>query len=956
MAILWRSWLAFITIIAVILSTFSLLFYLQFHSILSELIVHRLSVVAHTTANSFQSVTDLGLPFEMVNNAEVILKRSKETDTNIKSLHAFSPSGLIVYSTDPLHKHSVLEEVVHVQVNSDQQDWGTETEKAFYSGSSIYNDSDQLIGGVVIDFPKTVFNAQKKQLANFLIIASSMIFATFTLISLIVLKIRLSKAIRGVKHLEDISQHLSEKETEVAFTSPSFDSGKKQFGLLGPIISNLKSRLVLADGNYQTAKSYLTDARFVRNPGISPRQDKGIIEEHSEVNAQENNLAESLAKKLIPLAAILVTLAVVILGFLSIDYIGKSIAPEIVNRTKLIGEIVNANIQRAVSAGVPLDKIVGADRYLDKLLRDFQEVSYIGIVDDEPIVEVGKRERSSLSPTQLLEDELIYSISHDDQIIGRIIIDVDSTFIAQQFREVYMDLIVVIMVAVLITFESMVVMIGRTITTPIQRVHTLATMQALGDFSKYAITRGKDGFDHILDVLSRRANEHHDLMSRAITLSLKSSYGPAESDNLKNIKARFHLFLPKPKLLTFSNLNDIRWPLFLFIAADELPLSFFPLFTRAAENPWGWLDQGIVISLPLIGYLLAIFTSSPVARLLTSVVGHRKLLFFAMAPAVVTHIGLFFSTTVPEIVLFRTLSGFGYAIATLTYQDYVLDMIPKEHRTKSIGNFTAVLVGGIFCGTAIGGILADRLGQHAVFLISAILVVISCVLILLFIPSQDKTSDTKYKIEVKPLSILKALSDKHFSSLVFGIAMPCNIIMQAFIAFLVALYMNELGASTAETGRTLMGYFLMIYFVGPVSTKLSDKRVTPSIVILLGAVIAGASLLFAGLVATKQALLFAVLGAGVGHGLVRSHQLSVVMDIAESSLFRLGLNVVLGTLRTLERGGSILGLLAVAWLYGLVGYQGAISMIGLLSLLGVVLFFFGNMVGIKISAENRRLE
>jgi hypothetical protein len=88
MAILWRSWLAFITIIAVILSTFSVLFYLQFNSILAELIVHRLSVVAHTTANSFQSVIDLGLPFEMVNNAEVILKRSKETDTNIKSLHA----------------------------------------------------------------------------------------------------------------------------------------------------------------------------------------------------------------------------------------------------------------------------------------------------------------------------------------------------------------------------------------------------------------------------------------------------------------------------------------------------------------------------------------------------------------------------------------------------------------------------------------------------------------------------------------------------------------------------------------------------------------------------------------------------------------------------------------------------------------------------------------------------
>ncbi|MEJ2135783.1 MAG: MFS transporter, partial [Desulfofustis sp.] len=715
----------------------------------------------------------------------------------------------------------------------------------------------------------------------------------------------------------------------------------------------LTSQLALADINYNTAKSYLADARYERNPDNSPHHDNGKIIEKPEVSEEENNLAESLAKKLTPLAAILVTLAVVILGAISIDFIGKSIAPEIVNRTKLIGEIVNTNIQRAVSAGIPIDKIVGADRYLANLLRDFQEVCYIGLVGDEPIVEVGKREESSFSPTQLLEDELFYSITHDDQIIGKIIIDVDSAFIAQQFNEVNMDLIVVIMVAIMITFESMVVMIGRTITAPIQRLQTLASMQALGDFSKYAITRSKDCFDHILEVLSGRAKELHELINNALKSLLKRPHRPVNSANLENIKARYHLFSSKPKLLTFSNLNDIRWPLFLFVAADELPLSFFPLFTRAAENPWGWLDQGIVISLPLIGYLLAIFTSSPVARLLTSAVGHRKLLFFAMAPAVITHIGLFFSTTVPEIVLFRTLSGFGYAIATLAYQDYVLDMIPKEHRTKSIGNFTAVLVGGIFCGTAIGGILADRLGQHAVFLISALLVVISCALILLFVPSKDKALDIKHRIEVKPSSIVKALSDKHFSSLVLGIAIPCNIIMQAFIAFLVALYMNELGASTAETGRTLMGYFLMIYFVGPISTKLSDSRVDPSIVTMIGASCAGASLLFASFVATKQALLLAVLGAGFGHGLVRSHQLSVVMHIAESSLVQLGLNVVLGTLRTLERGGSIFGLLTVAWLCGLVGYQGAIRLIGLLSLLGVVLFFFGNMVGIKTAAVNR---
>ena len=949
MAILWRSWFAFTTIIAVILSTFSILFYLQFNSILSGLIVHRLSVVAHTTANSFRLVIDLGLPFEMVNNAQVILNQSLKTDGNIKAIHAFSSSGLINYSTDPLHKQSVSEIILQAQKNAEKQEWGIETSDSFYSGSSIFNDQEQFIGGVVVDYPKIGFNDKKKQIATLLFFSSLLIFAVSTLLSFIALKIRLSKAIRGVKHLGEISEYLTINGIGSSPPELKIKDEESQFGLLSQIISGLKTQLARADTNYCSAKLYIADFYSGRQEGALQITDNLYKIKDSKIRNQESDLAESLAKKLTPLAAILVTLAVVILGTLSLNHMSESIEPEIVNRTKLIGEIVNSNIQRAVSAGIPIGKIVGAEKYLTNLLRDFQEVCYIGIVSDKHIIEVGKKEKSSFSPTNLLEDELLYSITHDDQVIGKIIIDVDSKYIAQQFHEVNLDLLVVIMVAIMITFESLVVMIGRTITAPIQRLHTLASMQASGDFSKYVITRSKDSFDRILEVLSRRAIELHDLLSSTIKTPYQTSSSLAHLAKLEKIKAQFNLDSTKPELLTFSNLNDIRWPLFLFIAADELPLSFFPLFTRAAENPWDWIDQGIVISLPLIGYLLAIFTSSPLARLLTSTLGHRKLVFLAMAPAVATNIGLFFSTTVPEIVLFRTLSGFGYAIATLTYQDYVLDMIPKEHRTKSLGNYTAVLVGGIFCGTAIGGILADRLGQSAVFLISAILVIISCILILLFIPSQKQGVIRKNKIEVKPSAILKALSDKHFFSLVLGIAIPCNIIMQAFIAFLVALYMNELNASTAETGRTLMGYFLMIYFIGPISTKLSDNKVSPAIVTMIGAAIAGSALLFSGIVATKQTLLLAVLGTGFGHGLVRSHQLSVVMQIAESSLVRLGLNVVLGTLRTLERGGSIVGLLLIAWFSGIIGYQGAIGLIGMITIIGVLFFFLGNLLQNKIT-------
>src|SRR6185295_897562 len=204
---------------------------------------------------------------------------------------------------------------------------------------------------------------------------------------------------------------------------------------------------------------------------------------------------------------------------------------------------------------------------------------------------------------------------------------------------------------------------------------------------------------------------------------------------LAEVGEQFHVDRGRPRVMQFSYLNDVRLPLFLFAAADELPLSFFPLFTRSAENPLRWLDIGVVISLPLVGYLVAIMIGSPYARPLADRFGHRNLLLIAMAPALVGHFGLALSDNVLEIIFFRTLIGFGYAIATLAFQDYVLDLLPKEQRVRSLGFVTAALFGGIFAGTALGGILADRLGASAVFYVSAGLVLTSAILTLRFVPS-----------------------------------------------------------------------------------------------------------------------------------------------------------------------------------------------------------------------------
>jgi len=383
--------------------------------------------------------------------------------------------------------------------------------------------------------------------------------------------------------------------------------------------------------------------------------------------------------------------------------------------------------------------------------------------------------------------------------------------------------------------------------------------------------------------------------------------------------------------------TDIRLALFLFATADQLPLSFLPLYTRAAENPWGWLDQSVVISLPIAGYVAAIMAGSPFARTLSHRFGHRNLLAIAMIPTLLAQLGLYMATTVPEILLYRTLTGFGYAIVTLACQDYVLDVVSKQQRDRALGMFSTVLFGGLFCGTAIGGVLADRLGQATVFLLSAVLIAISMLLVLWLLAKIERAHDQSALAPGLP-PIWAPLANRRFAVLALGIAIPANVLLQAFIAYLVALVLDSLGASISDIARTLMLYYLMIALVGPLAARAAERRLPLAYVAAAGAALSGAALALPVIWPEQLTIVIAVMLAGVGHGMVRGPEVSLAMSIAESELADLGSAAVLGALRTLERGGSILGLLAIAYLVGSLGYAAAIAAVSLWVLGGAVLF------------------
>lgn len=938
-AMLLRSWITFSVVIALLQAVVGLLSVLQHNAVLSDLLRQRISVIAQMTATSFKPIIDLGLPISMIRNGNAIVARAMETDAEVNAVHAFNPSGIIVYSTDASRPEAVPHEVLQAMQLSKDVKWSTETADQIYSGFNVVGRDGGTSGAVVVAYPKDRLEAASQAMASKVARSALLIWAAFSALSYLLLSLLLGTSRRRLARLESVAR--GEPQAEFGIDSDLKTNGHSAFwrDLFGPEIGQLNANLAKARQQYDEADREL--GAFVSPvaedaPAASADTvvSTGQAPETEIASNPSRSLARQIASRLALMAAVLMVSSALALGVTTLGNVNRSIEPELSARTNLIATVVGEDVQRALATGVPLDNLVSAESFFADMLKQLPEIAYVAVATGRVVLEVGERIDPYLAPPRERKDVRSHPIMHNGEEIAYVVIDVDPAFISKKFLDVFLDMGVVVVVAVLIAFEIMVLMSSRSLTAPLDRLQRLAAMQAARDFSKRAVAGARTGIDRAARVLVERA----DALNARFAAALQD-LGDSQLKNAKlaALQARYGLSRNGPATVRFSYFTDLRLALFLFAAADELPLSFMPLYTRAAHNPFPWLRESVLISLPLAGYLLAIVLISPFARPLSGRFGPRKLLLLAAVPTIAAHFWLYTATSVVEIVAARTILGSGYALVTLACQDYVIDNTPRDERDRSLGVFSTVLFGGIFCGTALGGVLADRLGQANVFLLSATFVLISALLIFSLVADSASRGDGPRSKAARP-PLLASLRNRHFTALVFGIAIPGNVCLQAFISYLVALTLDSLGASPADIGRTLMVYFLAIALVGPLAGRAAEWGIPVSAVALSGGILCGISLLTAAVWPSETTIFLAVLGSGVGSGMVRGAQVSLSMSIAETELNHLGADSVLGALRTIERFASIAGLLLIATVAGLYGYPVATGVVAVLALGGAMLF------------------
>jgi MFS family permease len=644
---------------------------------------------------------------------------------------------------------------------------------------------------------------------------------------------------------------------------------------------------------------------------------------------------EGLRRRLIGMLAAMVIASVMAVGGTAVLAFDRAVEPELANRTHLIGSIVRSEVQRALELGIPFDAIVGLDRYLSETLEKFEEVDRIAVttVSDQTVAVIERSaapsifERTKLGQVVAFDQTaFVLPIVDGNRLVGRITVEISPLFVQTRLRDVFLDVLVIALVATLVALELALAVAVTSVGKPLDRVFRLLGEQREGNFLHRIRPGGLGGIGRT----AVRLNDHaEDLAERLAVLPAAARARIGSTVDAKIADGR-------PLGLRLSDLNDIRLALFLFSVATEIAAAFLPLYARAAARP-EWLSSELAAAAPLVLYLLVLAILSPFGGTLARRFGARRLFLASVPPTVLALAAMGFSESLAGIALWRGVIAVFYAMATIACQEYAIRAAADYASARSAGAFIAVVYAGIFCGSALGGVLAGRFGFEVTFLSGAAIAILSGILGIFAMQGRAGDAVAAVTSSRSGPSQQRWLSPRYFALLV-GVAAPMNAATAIFIWYLTPLTLAASGSGTAEIARVVMLYYLAVILFGPTVARLSDGRMGPLALVVCGAVVSGAALLSLTVWSGFWAVVAAVAGLGLGHTLMRAPLYALASRFAGWS------GAGLGALRLFERIGAILGLAASALLLGDFGAENSVHALGIAVLFGIAVYTVAEIV------------
>ena len=637
-------------------------------------------------------------------------------------------------------------------------------------------------------------------------------------------------------------------------------------------------------------------------------------------------------------AVVALVAANALLAWIALGAVEKRLEPVIKDKANVLARSIANDLYKAVRLDIPIDALRGVDLYLEDLLTDHPEVAYLAVTDPEQkilfMAEADDREDDQSWPIAANASEakagslvsidtnynLAHPLVHDGRPIGFAMVGVDRRYVRNTMGGIFTDIGISLCVAILIVLELTLLVLSLTVARSVSLMRRMMLAVSEGDFSASVATRGRDDLSRVIDAMN---GINAEINRRFRALASGSSGAVLETLREGRVFAETGAYRPVQVLRA----GDVQFPLFFFIFGVELSRPFFPLFVRDLYDPSLGIDASIAIAMPMSVWVVAMLVTTPFAPGLISRFGTRNTLLFGMAPTSVGLIATAFAAGFVELILLRCLTAAGFGLVTAAILVRLAVTAPERRRALNIGVFVTAIGGGSICATAIGGILAERLGYENTFLIGAALVFVAMSIAYSCL-SPDEGVGSRVEASAARRRKFGIYGSAKFMTFMALSALPSRIVLTGFLFFLVPLYLDSLDFGGAAIGRTMMVYFLMLLVMNQAAALIADRFQNHGILIVGGGVSAAVGCLM--FVSTTETLFLAcgVALIGLGQSFVMTPQVAALPIYFGHDTEAFGTGPVTAAFRVVERAGSIAGPLIAGAVVAFAGLQHAGALIG----------------------------
>ena len=331
----------------------------------------------------------------------------------------------------------------------------------------------------------------------------------------------------------------------------------------------------------------------------------------------------------------------------------------------------------------------------------------------------------------------------------------------------------------------------------------------------------------------------------------------------------------------------------------------------------------------ITAFSLMRLVSAPASGLLIEKMGERRVYLSGLLIVAVSTGACAFAQTYWQLLLFRSLGGFGSAMFTVSSLGLMIRISPTDARGRVAGLFSSAFLVGSVGGPVLGS-LAVGLGLSAPFSIYGVALLIAAGVVFV---SLRHSSLAAPAVDTEPaVTVRIALRNTAYRSALFSNFATGWSVFGLRIA-LVPLFITEV----LHRGPRISGLALATFAIGNVaavipSGYLSD-RIGRRTLLIVGLAVSGVGTLLVGLASSLTLFLAAALVAGAAAGIFTSPQQAAVADIIGS---RARGGTAIATYQMMADCGAIVGSLAVGQIAQHLNFGAAFVISGVILLVAAI--------------------